>query len=98
MARWSSGQDASLSRWKHGFESRTGHQKRKHPNKFGCFLFIQAADLAWHQCACALYGIAEGAWHHAQAYIRISLRLDSIRDFVAIPFRNELRITYTPSA
>ena len=28
MARWSSGQDASLSRWKHGFDSRTGHQKR----------------------------------------------------------------------
>ena len=28
-ARWSSGQDASLSRWKHGFDSRTGHQKRQ---------------------------------------------------------------------
>ena len=27
-----------------------------------------------------------------------SLRLDSIRDFVAIPYRNQLRITYTPSA
>ena len=25
-ARWSSGQDVSLSRWKHGFDSRTGHQ------------------------------------------------------------------------
>ena len=26
-ARWSSGQDASLSRWKRGFDSPTGHQK-----------------------------------------------------------------------
>ncbi len=25
-ARWSSGQDASLSRWKRGFDSPTGHQ------------------------------------------------------------------------
>ena len=86
MARWSSGQDASLSRWKHGFDSRTGHQKRKHPNKFGCFLFIQAADLAWHQCACALSGIAEGAWHHAQACIFSFLRLDSIQLCELIPF------------
>ena len=45
------------------------------------------AGLVWHQCACALYGIAEGVWHYAQACIRISLRLDSIRDFVAIPYR-----------
>ena len=32
-ARWSSGQDASLSRWKHGFDSRTGHQKRRWSSK-----------------------------------------------------------------
>ena len=29
MAHWSSGQDASLSRWKLGFDSRMGHHKRK---------------------------------------------------------------------
>ena len=29
MAHWSSGQDASLSRWKLGFDSRMGHQKSK---------------------------------------------------------------------
>jgi len=34
-------------------------------------------------------------WHHAQACIRVSLRLNSIRDFVAIPYRNKLRIPST---
>ena len=63
--------------------------------RFGCYLFIQAAGLAWNQCACALYGIAKGVWHHAQACIRVSLRLNSIRDFVAIPYRNKLRIPST---
>ena len=29
-AHWSSGQDASLSRWKLGFDSRMGHQRTKH--------------------------------------------------------------------
>ncbi len=38
-ARWSSGQDASLSRWKHGFDSRTGHQKRK-AHQSVCFFFF----------------------------------------------------------
>ncbi|MBR2986815.1 MAG: hypothetical protein IKC63_02220, partial [Clostridia bacterium] len=33
--------------------------------RFGCYLFIQAAGLAWNQCASALYGIAKGVWHHA---------------------------------
>ena len=28
-ARWSSGQDASLSRWNQGFDSPTGHLERK---------------------------------------------------------------------
>ena len=58
---------------------------KKHPNLFGCF-FIQAAGLVWHQCACALYGIAKGVWHHAQACIRVSLRLDSIHHSVMIPY------------
>ena len=39
MARWSSGQDASLSRWKHGFDSRTGHQK-KNTHRVVCVLFL----------------------------------------------------------
>ena len=49
-------------------------------------LFIQAAGLAWNQCACALHGIAEGVWHHAQACINFSCGL--------IPYRNKLRIPY----
>ena len=36
MAHWSSGQDASLSRWKLGFDSRMGHQKKKDTS---CVLF-----------------------------------------------------------
>ena len=39
MAHWSSGQDASLSRWKHGFDSRTGHQK-KNKVQHRCTLFF----------------------------------------------------------
>ena len=41
--------------------------------------FIQAAGLVWHQCACALYEIAKGGWHHAQACIFVFLRLDHIQ-------------------
>ena len=78
-AHWSSGQDASLSRWKLGFDSRMGHQKKAKSNFFDLAFFIQAAGLVWHQCACALYGIAKGGWHHAQACIFVFLRLDSIR-------------------
>ena len=40
-ARWSSGQDVSLSRWKHGFDSRTGHQNEKAPQKW-CFFILSA--------------------------------------------------------
>ena len=42
MAHWSSGQDASLSRWKLGFDSRMGHQKKKAAHrKMCCFLFLR---------------------------------------------------------
>ena len=45
MARWSSGQDASLSRWKHGFDSRTGHQKRRAPIiRCSSFLLMRLAQ------------------------------------------------------
>ena len=84
----------------HGVRSSTLRWITKKENirtLFGCFLFIQAAGLVWNQCACALYGIAKGVWHHAQACIRIPLRLDSMRDCVAIPYRNRLRIPYTAS-
>ena len=56
--------------------------------RFDLFYFIQAAGLAWNQCACALHGIAEGVWHHAQACINISLRLDSIPQQVADSIRS----------
>ena len=39
MAHWSSGQDASLSRWKLGFDSRMGHQKNEAPHT-RCFIFL----------------------------------------------------------
>ena len=41
-ARWSSGQDVSLSRWKHGFDSRTGHQNKKGVQKHSFFYFVDA--------------------------------------------------------
>ncbi len=44
MARWSSGQDTSLSRWEHGFDSRTGHQKEKHLASRGAFLFANSME------------------------------------------------------
>ena len=40
----------------------------------------------------SVYGIGAAAWHHLGVF---SLRLDSIRDFVAIPYRSKLRIPYT---
>ncbi len=57
-----------------GSDSPTGHQKDNiRTFWFGCYLFIQAAGLAWNQCACALYGIAKGVWHHARACISVGL-------------------------
>ena len=41
--------------------------KKKLNRFFDLAFFIQAAGLVCHQCACALYGIAEGGCHHAQA-------------------------------
>ena len=38
VARWSSGQDTSLSRWEHGFDSRTGHQRTKHSKRSAFFV------------------------------------------------------------
>ena len=38
-AHWSSGQDASLSRWKLGFDSRMGHQRTKHL-EWGAFFVL----------------------------------------------------------
>ena len=65
---------------------------------FGCF-FIQADEggLGWNQRAMRV------VWHHAPACMESAVRLyfrrlDSIRDFVAIPCRNKLRIPYTPAA
>ena len=60
--------------------------KKAKSNFFDLAFFIQAAGLVWHQCACALYGIAKGGWHHAQACIFIFLRLDSIQLCELIPF------------
>ena len=60
--------------------------KKAKSNLFDLAFFIQAAGLVWHQCACALYGIAEGGWHHAQACIFLYLRLDSIQLCELIPF------------
>ena len=65
--------------------------------------FIQSEGLVWNLTA-GEYVIAVGVWHHAIACIfpsdwfHTSLRDDSIRSFVAIPYRNKLRIPYTPSA
>ena len=98
MAHWSSGQDASLSRWKLGFDSRMGHQKRNIRTKFGCFFLSKPQ--AW-------YGITPWrAWnrhrrmaspkvHLSAAWFHTALRADSIRDCVAIPYRNKLRISST---
>ena len=41
-----------------------------------------------------MYGIAVGVWHHALACI--FLRIDSIQGVALIPYRNKLRIPYTP--
>ena len=43
-ARWSSGQDASLSRWKLGFDSRMGHHKEKHDAKRRVFLYANSTE------------------------------------------------------
>ena len=89
-----------------GSDSRTGHQKKAKSNFFDLAFFIQAAGLVWHQCACALYGIAKGGWHHAQACIFGFLRLDSIQLCELIPFArvasnsipHKLRIPFTAKA
>ena len=60
-AHWSSGQDASLSRWKLGFDSRMGHQKKKAAHlAMCCFLFLRF-----------LNGIARHLRHFANARVRI---------------------------
>ena len=44
MAHWSSGQDASLSRWKLGFDSRMGHHKEKHDATRRVFLYANSTE------------------------------------------------------
>ena len=45
-AHWSSGQDASLSRWKLGFDSRMGHQQKTKSNTLVFdFCFLNEAHL-----------------------------------------------------
>ena len=76
--------------------------RKKHLRKQVLFS-IQSEGLVCNHDA-VVYGIAAGVWHHASACIRpsdwchTSLRDDSIRHFVPIPYRNKLRIPYTPSA
>ena len=72
-------------------QSSVAHQKNNIRIRFGCYFLSKPQ--AW-------YGITrKRAWHcrrrmaSPKVYI---LRLDSIRDFVAIPYRNKLRIPYTP--
>ena len=46
-AHWSSGQDASLSRWKLGFDSRMGHQQKTKSNtSVFDFCFLNEAHLS----------------------------------------------------
>ena len=51
MAHWSSGQDASLSRWKLGFESRMGHHKEKHDATRRVFLYLESNGIRT-PCSC----------------------------------------------
>ena len=44
MAHWSSGQDASLSRWKLGFDSRMGHHKENTIATRWCFLYANSME------------------------------------------------------
>ena len=64
MAHWSSGQDASLSRWKLGFDSRMGHQKRRDTpcRCVSSFLPIPFTESAWR------------LRHSANARVRIRAR------------------------
>ena len=72
--------------------SRGSQEKRPFSN--GLFS-IQSEGLACNLTA-GEYVIAEGVWHHAQRVFL--LRIDSIHHSVMIPYRNKLRITYTPLA
>ena len=58
MAHWSSGQDASLSRWKLGFDSRMGHQNKKDTRRVSFFVF-------------AIVGIEHA---HAEIKVKISAK------------------------
>jgi hypothetical protein len=72
------------------FKSFFPHQK-KFRELCSRNFFIQAAGLAWnHAPACM-----ESPWAHGIIEDAFPLRLDSIRDFVAIPYRSKLRIPCT---
>jgi len=48
------------------------------PKAYGINEGVFPAGLVWNQCACALYGIAEGVWHQRRC-ISCRLGMESMR-------------------
>ena len=69
---------------------------KKQAGRKTCFFLSNPKD--WYGITRRVYGIRRNAtaWHHAPACI--FLRIDSIQTYGLIPYRNKLRITYTPLA
>ena len=72
-----------------------GSPKKKTSEPFGSDVFFLSKPQAW-------YGITrQRVWNRRRRMASPKvhfLRLDYIRDFVAIPFRNELRVPYATSS